>query len=143
MKDKKSKQISLSYRRVKLDGEVIREKQDLIELAREFRKSPTDCEKKLWEYLRDESLSGLKFHRQHPIGGYIVDFYNRKYKVAIEIDGSIHDLQKTKCNDIARQKYLEDNGIKFIRFTNDEVINDCNKVVATILARLELIIADG
>jgi len=128
---------SLSYRRVKPDGKIVRESKELIELARVLRKNPTKSEKLLWEQLRNRRLKGYRFHRQHIIGGFIVDFYNRALKVAIELDGSVHAREKVKFNDIARQKYLETNDITVLRFKNREVINDCTKILAKILLELE------
>lgn len=100
---------------------------DLKEIAREFRNNPTPSEKILWNHLRNKKMKGYDFHRQKPIRYYIVDFYCPKLYLAIEIDGNIHDKQKEK--DVRRQNELEDIGIKFLRFTNEQIIQDLSSVL--------------
>jgi very-short-patch-repair endonuclease len=56
----------------------------MIETAREFRKAPTKGEKILWKALRGRKLDSIKFRRQHPIGFFIVDFYNSLYRLVID-----------------------------------------------------------
>jgi very-short-patch-repair endonuclease len=55
--------------------------------AKHMRREPTDAEKRLWGGLCGSRLSGLKFHRQVPIGPYIVDFLNREHRLVVEVDG--------------------------------------------------------
>jgi very-short-patch-repair endonuclease len=59
----------------------------LIEYARENRKRPTREERVVWRWLRDRRFGELKFRRQHPLIGYILDFYCAEICLAIEIDG--------------------------------------------------------
>ena len=75
---------------------------------------------------------GLKFRRQHPVLVYIADFYCHSLKLIIEIDGGYHlgFLQMEK--DLERTKDLEFNGLKVIRFTNEGVENDMQKVLARV-----------
>ncbi|HEY5714550.1 MAG TPA: endonuclease domain-containing protein [Candidatus Gracilibacteria bacterium] len=97
--------------------------QYLKERAREMRKNPTPAEHKMWEDLFRDRKLGFKFWRQKPIDQFIVDFYCAELKLAIEIDGDIHDLQKEY--DEERSLILENKyGIRLLRFTNDEVLND-------------------
>ncbi len=118
-------------------GEVI--KSDIPyqkEKARALRKRETAAEKKLWNALRNKKTGDFKFRRQHPIGYYIVDFYcNEKYLI-IEIDGSIHDEEDNKEYDRIRQEQLENIGYKFLRFSNNDVINSLDKVLGEINAYL-------
>jgi len=86
----------------------------------------TPSEKILWERIRRKSL-GTEFHRQVPILNYIVDFYCHEIGLAIEIDGSIHD--PNFLEDAERQGKMEILGIRFLRFTNDEVLSDLTVVV--------------
>lgn len=65
-------------------------KEHSLELCRDFRKNPTKAEACLWEILRSKQLEGYKFRRQHPMKGYILDFYCPELKLAIEVDGQIH-----------------------------------------------------
>jgi len=128
--------ISLSYRNIKPDWTVVPESGEFVELNRNFRKNPTKAEKILWEYLRNRNLNGYKFYRQHPIAGHSVDFYCKQKRLAIEIDGSIHNLPHKKEHDIIRQETLEEYGLTFIRFRNREVFNNTNTVLEKILCCL-------
>ena len=68
-------------------------------------------------------------HRQVPIDNYIVDFYCHELKLAIEVDGPSHSIDKIYENDLKRQKRLESFGISFVRFDNLEVKNDIYNVL--------------
>lgn len=104
--------------------------------AEELRNKPTAAEDLLWNYLKD-SPSGIKFRRQHPASNYVLDFYAHKLKLAIEIDGSIHELEDVKRNDIERQSNLESLGIKFLRFSNDRVFKETDLVIKEIIEEIE------
>ena len=101
-----------------------------IQLAREFRKKPTESERIMWERLRRNNFLGLNFRRQHIIDGYIVDFYCHKLKLAIEIDGSVHQNQIKE--DIERQKVIEKRGIKIFRVNSKEVEENLQRVLKEI-----------
>jgi len=98
-------------------------------LAREMRKNPTPAEDKLWQRLRRHQL-GVKFRRQHAVGRFIVDFYCSEAQLVIEVDGPIH--QYTRKEDAVRQEFLENQGLQVIRFTNQEVLNQTEEVIAQI-----------
>src|SRR5258707_2735504 len=89
-------------------------------LAREKRHEPTPAESKLWICLRGRNIEGAKFRRQHTIERFIVDFFCAERKLVIEVDGDIH--QYTVIEDTIRQEFLEQQGLRIIRFTNDEVL---------------------
>jgi very-short-patch-repair endonuclease len=97
--------------------------------ARQLRKQLTPAEKKLWVYLRKESLS-VKFRKQHALGNYVVDFCSIKKKLIIEVDGSQHLDQEDY--DGARTEYLESLGYRVIRFWNNQVMNDIDGVIREI-----------
>jgi cyclase len=103
----------------------------IFQNAETLRNRMTDAENLLWGYIRNSQL-GEKFRRQHPIGIYIADFYCHKHKLIIELDGSIHNMPDIAANDIERQKYLESQGIKFLRFRNEQIFNQLEKVLTTI-----------
>ena len=42
--------------------------------ARRMRADATKAENRLWQALRNKQLEGLKFKRQVPLDGYILDF---------------------------------------------------------------------
>jgi very-short-patch-repair endonuclease len=87
--------------------------------ARAMRKEQTPAEATLWSRLRDGRLNGLKFRRQHPIGPFIADFYYPAGKLVIELDGGGHLNQQEY--DAARTDWLNSQGCRVLRFTNDEV----------------------
>lgn len=101
----------------------------LKDLRRKLRKKPTNSEKILWEALRNKKFKNLKFRRQHPIGGYIVDFCCEEYKIVIEIDGAIHDFKENKEYDIQRQQTIESEGYGFLRVRVDDVENNLQLVI--------------
>ncbi len=100
--------------------------------AREMRKNPTDAEQLLWKELRGRKLDNLKFRRQQPMQGYILDFYCEVVRLGVEVDGEIHVKKEQLKYDQQRSEYLEEYGIKIIRFTNDQVINWMKDVLNTI-----------
>lgn len=103
----------------------------LFERAKELRGNMTAAESVLWEYLRQHPL-GYKFRRQHPLGIYVVDFYCHKLKLVIEVDGSVHGEQGVREADEERQRQLELEGLKVIRFTNEEVLKTKEIVIEQI-----------
>ena len=105
-------------------------------LARQKRHDPTPAEQKLWHVLRQRSLAGFKFRRQHAIERFIVDFYCASARLVIEVDGPIHDY--TLEEDAVRQEYLEGLGLRVIRFTNDAVLHQTDVVLQQIEATLRV-----
>lgn len=98
----------------------------LVEKAKEMRKNMTLAEKKLWHnYLRTFKFRVL---RQRPINNFIVDFYCRELKLVIEIDGDSHFTNEGKAHDQERTQVLEGYGLKVMRFTNDQVLNNLDSV---------------
>ena len=104
----------------------------LIERARELRKNMTPQERRLWYcFLRNHPL---KFYRQRPIGGYIADFYCRKLRLVIEIDGSQHNIDETIEYDRIRTEYMNSLGLNVIRFSNRDIDDDFSSVCEKINA---------
>ena len=77
----------------------------------------------------------MEFHRQVPILNYIVDFYCHEIGLAIEIDGTLHD--HNFLEDAERQGKMEKNGVRFLRFSNDEVLNNLDSVLKVIRNYIE------
>jgi len=101
-----------------------------LEKAREMRANPTPAEAILWKQLKGKKI-GQKFRQQHLINDFIVDFVCLTRKLIIEVDGKVHDYQLEK--DEARTLELEQkSGFKVIRFKNEEVIGDIDKVITKI-----------
>jgi len=103
---------------------------DLKELARQLRKNMTLSEVLLWNELKQKQMFGLDFDRQRPIGNYIVDFYCKELKLAIEIDGDTH-IYRYDYDD-ERQRDLEKLGISFLRFDDIEVKKNMSNVLRVI-----------
>jgi very-short-patch-repair endonuclease len=103
--------------------------------AGELRKASTPAEARLWSRLRNDQL-GVTFRRQHAIGKYIPDFCSPQGKLVIELDGSQH-LDQEK-HDAVRTLYLETQGYKVIRFWNNQVMNDFDGVINSIIYALGL-----
>ena len=103
----------------------------LLRNAKNNRRYATEAESVLWEYLRNEAL-GVRFRRQHPIGGYIPDFVCLKKHLIIEIDGGYHFFGDQPISDAERTNYLKERGFEVIRFKNEEVLCEINRVVQQI-----------
>ncbi len=103
-----------------------------ILMARELRKKQTPSETKLWQVLRNRKLLNLKFHRQYIIAGFILDFYCPALKLGIEVDGGIHNLKENKIYDLAREKIINEHGVKIIRFTDQDIEQNLPTVIELI-----------
>ena len=99
--------------------------------AAKLRAEMTVPEKILWVYLKDKPM-GFKFRRQHPIGRYVLDFYCHKKRLSIEIDGKNHDDLAQFVNDVERTGYLNRIGIKEIRFKNEDILHNIDKIKLSI-----------
>ena len=86
----------------------------------------------LWARLRREQIAGLRFRRQYSVGAFVIDFFCAELKLAIEIDGSSHDCNDAQEYDANRQAWIEQYGVHFLRFTNEQVQHDIEYVVKTI-----------
>lgn len=96
----------------------------------------TDAERRLWYgFLRDLPI---RFHRQKPIGKYIVDFYCAKANIVIELDGSQHYEDDGKKYDETRDAELNEAGITVLRYSDKDVIHNFTSVCDDILNRLVL-----
>ncbi len=94
--------------------------------ARSLRRDPTPAERKLWfEYLRDLPQ---KFTRQKPLGHYIADFYCAGQMLVIELDGDSHFTTAGEAYDARRTDALELHGVRIIRFTNADVLEQFEAV---------------
>ena len=108
----------------------------LKKFALDMRNKPTDAEKALWQALSGNKLKGFKFRRQHIIGEFIADFICLKHNLIIEVDGGVHQLPDNQVSDTERTKWLLSEGYKVIRFSNNEVLWNLEKVLDEILKLL-------
>ena len=104
----------------------------LKELAEIHRKTTTEAESVLWNALRNKTIEGFKFRRQHVIDNFIVDFVCLEKKLVVEVDGGYHNRPDIKEADELRTNTLNEKGYKVIRFTNEEVISYIEGVVEKI-----------
>jgi very-short-patch-repair endonuclease len=102
-------------------------------VARTLRNEPTRAEAVLWQHIRRGAL-GASFRRQHALDRFIVDFYAPEVRLAIEVDGDVHDTQREQ--DAVRQQHLERLGVRFLRFRNEEVLGNTARVTAEIAAKI-------
>ncbi|HEY3386501.1 MAG TPA: endonuclease domain-containing protein [Saprospiraceae bacterium] len=111
-------------------------KSSVFRNADRLRRNPTEAEEVLWKHLRNRQMEGVKFRRQHPIKGYVADFYANSLKFIIELDGGYHNNSVQKFYDKDREDILNDYNIDFLRFTNDEVLHNINHVLSVIRERI-------
>ncbi|MFC3116035.1 endonuclease domain-containing protein [Cellvibrio fontiphilus] len=102
----------------------------------ELRSNMPLPEKILWAKIRNQQL-GVKFRRQHGIDRYIADFYCAEYKLVIELDGVSHYENAAQDYDHIRDEFMRALGLTVLRFTNAEVMNNLDGVIAVISARLK------
>jgi very-short-patch-repair endonuclease len=102
--------------------------------AKRMRREPTEAERRLWGVLRNQSLSGLKFYRQVPVGPYIVDFINHEFGVVLEVDGATHGDAAEIAHDETRTAFLSVQGLVIHRIDNVEVFKNMNGVCDGIIA---------
>lgn len=81
-------------------------KKSELDKRRNLRKEQTYCEKLVWMFLRNRQMIGYKFRRQYSVDQYVIDFYCPKLKLAVEIDGSVHNSNEQKEYNIERQNYI-------------------------------------
>ena len=106
---------------------------NLTKYSQNLRRKPTDAERKLWSKLRLKQLDSYQFYRQRVIGNYIVDFCCPALKLVIEVDGSQHYSNKGIAADKIRDNYLQDLGLKVLRFNDYNVLTNISGVVENIL----------
>jgi very-short-patch-repair endonuclease len=87
-------------------------------VARMLRRKETWAERLLWSWLRDRRFSNYKFRRQHPLGPYYLDFFCVEARVNIELNGRHHGHPTQQAADEERDRWLEAQGIKVLRFWN-------------------------
>ena len=115
---------------------IIHYNNNLKSLASQLRNESTQSEIKLWKYLKGKQLD-VRFIRQKPIGPYIVDFYCKELKLAIELDGLSHHFEETMLKDAEKESFLKNTGIHILRFEDKDVMGDIDNVLAEIMDFIE------
>lgn len=111
-------------------------RRDRKDLRRKNRNDMPEAEKIMWNYLRNRRLNGWKFRRQHSIGPYIVDFFCPDAKLVIEIDGDSHFGPEAEQYDAVREAHIQKQSIRVVRFTNTEIFNNIDEVIASLVFKL-------
>jgi very-short-patch-repair endonuclease len=95
-----------------------------LKRARELRRKMTLPEVILWDALRRGRLAKLRFRRQHPCGPYVLDFYLPSARMAIEVDGSVHDSSAQAKHDERRTAWLAEQGVTVLRVAARDILRD-------------------
>lgn len=114
------------------DNGVMRAPVLTLKRARRLRRTLTPPEVALWARLRSRQPGRPAFRRQHPVGPYILDFYCAKARLAVEIDGFVHQTEGRPEHDIRRTAWLGSQGVDVLRIPAAEVFRDRDGTVAHI-----------
>ena len=99
--------------------------------AKQLRKNMTKEERRLWyDFLKTLTVT---VNRQKVIGNCIVDFYIASSKIVIELDGSQHYEDSGIESDAKRDAFLNDLGIKVLRYSNLDINQRFESVCEDIL----------
>jgi very-short-patch-repair endonuclease len=107
------------------------------ERRRSLRRHMPKSEVILWSRLKNRQMHGERFLRQFGVDAYVLDFYCPRLILAIEVDGDSYFVEGAEEYDMTRQKHIESSGIRFLRFTNNEVCRDIHGVCQRIYEEIE------
>ncbi|MDQ6436163.1 DUF559 domain-containing protein [Mesorhizobium sp. LHD-90] len=107
--------------------------------ARAMRADATKAENILWQALRNKQLEGLKFKRQVPLDGFILDFVCFEARLILEVDGGQHS---ESSRDVTRDRHFETQGFLTLRFWNDDVTKNIDGVCYQILLEAKARLSD-
>jgi very-short-patch-repair endonuclease len=103
-----------------------------VQRARKLRRKMTLPEVLLWRHFRQRP-HGIKFRRQHETGEYVLDFYCSDARLAIEVDGMVHDRREQAEHDDARDAWLARHGIETLRVRASDVLADAVETAEAIV----------
>jgi very-short-patch-repair endonuclease len=104
--------------------------------AKRLRANTTPHERKLWRALKELPVEGTHFRRQAPVGPYVVDFLCPAARLIIELDGGHHNEDEMARRDRERERWLEQQGYRIVRFWNSEIAGDLTAVLERIYVEL-------
>lgn len=107
--------------------------EDRTRFARRLRAESTHAEERLWALLRGRRFEALKFRRQAPVAGKIVDFLCPELKLVIELDGGVHDLRVVE--DAERELLITQAGFLVLRSDNEAFLRNPNILLDAIRRR--------
>jgi very-short-patch-repair endonuclease len=99
-----------------------------------MRHEPTDAEQRVWSLVRGRRVGHFKFRRQHPVAGYILDFYCDQAKLGVELDGGQHLDAAHPAADAKRTSDLASHSIRILRFWDDDVLKHPDTVAEHVYA---------
>jgi very-short-patch-repair endonuclease len=105
--------------------------------ARQNRNYGTKSEACLWKFVLKAKKTGYQFYRQRPVLNYIADFMCVKLNLIIEVDGYTHQNEIVIKKDGVRQRKLEEHGFKVIRFTDEDVLFNIDRVHKEIMKTIQ------
>lgn len=103
-----------------------------VRMARAQRKQMSLPEGLLWRQLKLHP-GGYLFRKQHPLGGYSLDFACIRARIAIEVDGISHELGDRPERDELRDGWVAQQGFKTVRIPARDVLNNMEGVVTLIV----------
>jgi len=107
-------------------------------LAGQLRNNSTTAEIRLWcAVLRKGQLLGYSFFRQRPIDQYIADFMCKELRLVIEMDGVTHQWETNVQRDAQKDKRLQELGFTVLRFTDQQVKDQLNRVREVLVEWIE------
>jgi very-short-patch-repair endonuclease len=96
----------------------------------------TPSEMALWRVVRAKRFQGLHFRRQHPFGPYILDFYCDAAKLAVEVDGGVHQHEERRIQEAARDAWVARRGVRTLRLPARLVLENIDAALGLIRAEL-------
>ena len=100
-------------------------------LARPFRARMGRAEALLWGELKGRHLMGYRFERRRQVDRYVVDFYCRELHLAVDVVGE-GTCCPGRCEDEERTIRLRLSGVRFLPFTEEEVLHNLDGVLSRI-----------
>ncbi|MGQ0542647.1 MAG: endonuclease domain-containing protein [Blastocatellia bacterium] len=119
----------MTFKRSKTDFHTLPQ---VAEFRNKLRKNLTPAEAAFWNLVKNSRLDGRKFRRQHSIRKYIFDFYCPSEKLAIELDGQPHFVDRPGLNDRSKREFAETHEIRVLRFENKRFFEDTEWVLDVI-----------
>jgi len=107
-----------------------------VAIARKLRRAMSLPEVLLWQALRQRPV-GFKFRRQHPAGPFVLDFTCLEARLAVEVDSDVHNRSGAPDHDLARDKWLFEQGYETMRVRANDIFDNFEAVVALIIDRCE------
>ena len=108
----------------------------LKETSRQLRQNMTEAESLFWSRVRGKQLSGAQFYRQRIIGNFIIDFFCPQAKLVVEIGGGQHHEGRGVESDAIRDDYLRSQGLKVLRFSNQDVLENTAGVLEVVFGQI-------